>query len=134
MKLIFVRHPETQANVDRIIYGRTQSEYSERGKKSIPWVVDYLKNTKIDYIYASPLNRTKLLAEAIVTQHDNTEIVFEDRLMEMSFGVFENMSNLEAQSKYPSEYESFMASYSQYKIPEGEAFFEVKDRAVEFIK
>lgn len=65
MKLIFIRHPETEANVKRLIYGKTESEYSDRGRASVNAVVEQLSNKKIDAIYSSPRKRAADLAEAI---------------------------------------------------------------------
>jgi len=32
VKLILIRHPETEANAKRLIYGRKESEYTEKGR------------------------------------------------------------------------------------------------------
>jgi len=134
MRLIFIRHPETQANVKGLIYGRSESDYSDMGKASVSWVVEQMKELDFDVIYASPLKRTAYLAEQIAKDHDADGIIFEDRLMEMHCGIFENMSNSDAREKYKDEYESLINNYNRYVIPQGESFEMVYHRVVTFLK
>lgn len=134
MRLILIRHPETMANVNKLIYGRTESEYSTRGAASIAWVVEQLRSVSIDEMYASPLQRTKYLAEAIAAAHGFQNIQPEERVMEMHFGIFENMSNSQAKEEYPQEYKNLMSKYSSYQIPGGESFQRVKERVTDFLQ
>lgn len=134
MRLVFVRHPQTQANVARVIYGRTESEYSPQGKQSIPGIVARLEGIRPDRIYASPLKRTAYLAQRIAEHHRVEDIRFEDRLLEMNFGIFENKSVEEAKAIRGEHYEKLMADYNHYVIPGGESFLEVKARAKEFLE
>ena len=57
VKLILIRHPETEANAKRLIYGRTESEYTEKGRASVATVVEQLSQIDIHMIYSSPLKR-----------------------------------------------------------------------------
>ena len=135
MRLIFIRHPQTQANVARVIYGRTESDYSEEGARSIPGIVAELRDIPVDRIYASPLKRTAFLAGKIAEAYrPEEEIRFDDRLMEMNFGVFENLSTEEAKALPGGHYDRLMADYSNYVIPEGESFQQVKERVREFLE
>ena len=70
MRLIMIRHPKTEANERKLVYGWTDALYSEAGKATIPWIVEKLHDVKVDRIYTSPLTRTRLLAEAIATDHE----------------------------------------------------------------
>lgn len=134
MRLIFIRHPETMANVNKLIYGRTESNYSKVGEASIPWVVEQMREICIDEMYVSPLLRTRYLAEQIAKSHDFAQMNFEDRILEMNFGIFENMTNKEARVSYPKEYEALMNDYSHFQIPEGESFLMVQERVKRFLK
>ncbi len=133
MRLIFIRHPETHANVRKLIYGRTESDYSEKGKNSIRWVVEHLRERTISGIYASPLKRTAMLADSIGTEY-GVPVRFRDELMEMDFGVFENLTPEEAAEKYDQYYKAFMDNYTDYMIPDGESFRGVYDRVAGFMQ
>ncbi len=133
MRLILIRHPETQANVNGLIYGRSESGYSEKGRESIPWVVDYLGNRSIDAIYASPLKRTADLAHAIGRTQD-IKVEFHQDLLEMNFGVFENMTPKEAAQKHREHFDAYISDYAGYPIPEGESFKDVYERVSGFLR
>lgn len=86
MKLLLIRHGRTIHNEKGIIQGQFNSELSEEG---INKTKEFRKtfNRHYDYCYASPLTRTKLTAE-IITGSKN--IIYDNRLMEASFGEMEN--------------------------------------------
>lgn len=132
MNIIFLRHPETMANVNRLIYGWTESPYSEKGAASVGRVVELLKDEKIDQIYSSPLKRAHDLALAVGGDH-NLEVVTDDRLREMHFGAFENKTVEEAKAMYQGDdFNRFWYDFSNFDAPEGENMGQVRDRVVDF--
>ena len=133
MRIIVVRHPETEANIRKLIYGRTESPYTEQGLLSIQWVLSRLKGRKIDGIYTSPLQRTAVLAAEIASQQGCEMTIIED-LREMDFGVFENMTRMQAEERYSDYFKAYMADYANYRIPKGESFSDVSQRLSRFIK
>ncbi|MBQ3107305.1 MAG: histidine phosphatase family protein [Firmicutes bacterium] len=139
MKFIFIRHPETMANVNRIIYGQTDSEYSPKGWADVPWVVKEMTGEKVDYIYTSPLKRASYLAgevAKVVEWKDPSQAGLreEPRMMEMHFGIFEGKTNQEARELYGEGYEAFWYDFNNFKVPGGETFDQVKERVEEFLK
>lgn len=133
MKFFIVRHAETKCNVDKKIYGWTESDYSERGTKQVEKIVEYLKNQEINAIYSSPLKRAYKIAEE-VSKGTGLEIIEVDDLKEMNFGIFENMTYIEAEERYSSYWNEFMNDYENYVIPDGESFCQVNDRAKRFVE
>ena len=133
IKLIFIRHPETEANAQRLVYGRTESEYTPRGIESIAWVLDQLSDRGIDRIYASPLKRAALLAGEILRVTASHRCGFDDRLMEMNFGKFENRTIEEIKELFGEDLLRFRKDYVDFRVPKGESFSEVQDRVIEFI-
>ncbi len=138
MKLIFIRHPETEANVKRLIYGKTESEYSDLGKASVDVVVAQLSGIKIDEIYTSPRKRAANLAVAIAEGHStdsrSLKVIMDDRIQEMHFGIFENMTTVEAREMYGEGFDDFWHNFADFRVPEGETLSQVKDRTVEFLQ
>lgn len=136
MRLIFVRHPQTEANVEGLIYGRLDAQYSEAGRASIPAIVESLRGVNFDALIASPLSRTKYLAEEIVKDHGTAaeEIRFEERVLEMHFGVMEGMTTKEAKEQQKEVYEALMANYEEYVVPGGESCVMVYERVGAFLK
>ncbi len=133
MRIIIIRHPETLANTAKLIYGKTESDYTPRGSLSMVWVLNRLKGRRVDAVFSSPMERTVKLATALSVEHSCSLSICEE-LIEMDFGVFENMNRDQAKEKHPLEFQAYMADYANYKIPGGESFMEVVRRLTEFLK
>ena len=138
VKLILIRHPETEANAKRLIYGRTESEYTEKGRASVATVVEQLSQVDIHMIYSSPLKRALDLAKAIAESHSSDsrkiEVNVDERLQEMHFGIFENKTNEQARELYGDGFDHFLHDFANFVVPEGESLSQVRDRAVDFLK
>jgi len=133
MRFILVRHPETVANKKKLIYGWTESEYSEKGEKQFEKVIESLKDEKIDIAFSSPLLRAKKLGEKLAKAHNLECTIIED-LKEMNFGIFENMTYDEIQGKYSKQWDELITNYKDYQIPDGESAEQVYNRATKFIE
>ncbi len=134
MKFIFVRHPETEALVQKIIYGQTHSPYTEKGKKSVDWVKAQLSAYDISAIYSSPMERTRTLAEAIASAHRSMPVRIDERIKEMAVGIFEQMSVRDAEAAHPEHLRPFLDDFGNYRVPGSELFSEVKSRVTDFLE
>lgn len=136
MRLIFIRHPKTEANEKRLVYGRTDALYSTVGEATIPAIVEALHKIHIDEIYASPLTRTRLLAERIAGDHAvaKEDIRMDDRILEMNFGRFENMTIAQLEETYPEEYHAYLQDFNGYQVPEGESYHQLNQRVGDFLE
>ena len=136
MRLILIRHPRTEANEQKLVYGRTDALYSESGKATIPGIVEALHAVNIDQMYSSPLTRTRLLAREIAFDHRISEeqIRMDDRILEMDFGKFENMTIPQLEATYPKEYQEYINDFNEYVVPGGESYRQLYERVGEFLK
>lgn len=89
MKLIIVRHGETEENRAGIIQGHFPGVLSELGREQARKLAKRLKNEKIDLIISSDLARALDTAKEIVKFHANTDLVPDERLRERYFKKFE---------------------------------------------
>jgi len=121
MGFIFLRHPETVANHQGLIYGKKDYPYTQKGHKQVEKIVDMLEDFNVDQILTSPLGRAKSLAMAI-GQSKKMPITEEAQLEEMNHGVLEGLSEGEARAKYPNVFKGLEADYMHYKFPEGESY------------
>lgn len=133
MRIIMIRHPETIANENRIIYGTTDYEYSKNGNIMFQQVLDNFvqENIKLATIYSSPRGRANKLANEIARLSES-QVIIDELIREMEFGIFENLNPEDAKTKYPESFGKFMEGYTEFKIPEGESFTEVFERAKKF--
>jgi broad specificity phosphatase PhoE len=121
MKLIFLRHPETLANVEHLIYGKTDYPYTEIGKQQFTLALESVKTFTYNVILTSPIGRALNLAEAVATQ-SGVPFQVDSRLEEMNHGVLEGLTTHEAEQKYPKVFKSFMDDFETFQLPDGESY------------
>ncbi len=88
MKLIIIRHGETEENVAGIIQGHLPGKLSKNGITQAKKVALRFKDEKIDYIYSSDLARAADTAKEIAKYHSETPIEFVKNLREKDLGEF----------------------------------------------
>lgn len=95
-KVIFVRHGESEGNVQTIRQSKEPgTSLTEKGKKQTEELAKQLKEEhSIDTIYYSPLLRTQETAE-ILQKATGAEIVKEDGIREIDFAEFDGKSEEE---------------------------------------
>jgi len=143
MNITLIRHPQTKANKAHIIYGKTDYEYTERGKNQLLWIKDYMmlnysmkaefeENKEKYKIITSPRRRAKDLAMAISQEMD---IGWEEEKLigEMDFGIFEGLTTEEAKLKYPDEYFDFQYHFDTTAIPDGDSYEAFINRVNSFV-
>lgn len=86
--LYIMRHGKTDWNAKHKLQGRTDIPLNEEGIQMAEQAKEKYKDVNFDICYCSPLVRAKQTAE-IVLEGRNIPIVYDDRLMEMCFGVYE---------------------------------------------
>lgn len=134
MKLLLVRHGETEANIGGIFSGWTDFPLTEKGNRDIQATAKTLKRYKdIDVIYSSPLNRTVTTAN-VISAELKKDIQIVDALKEMNFGIFDGKKNEYIKENHPDEWKTWLEDYVNYRIPEGENLLDVLDRIKNFIE
>jgi broad specificity phosphatase PhoE len=126
VRLLIVRHGETDCNVQGIIQGQLDTDLNPVGRKQAEYVGAALSSESIDEVYTSPLRRAKDTADAIVSAHTNLrsrsrEVYWlDDRLKERGFGSLEgktfdrskpkrdSMDGIEQMSALYTRLESFL--------------------------
>lgn len=100
MRLLLVRHGETEWNVQKIIQGRKDSKLTAKGRRQMFLVIKKLLKYKIDVIFTSPLGRTIKSAECIA-ERLGCSLEVDKRLIQKSWGVVEGLKREEVARKYP---------------------------------
>lgn len=101
MRLLIIRHGESEADILDVHEGRADFNLTEKGHTQAQAMAEYLKkHYTIHKIYASPLKRAfqtaTHLSEAI-----GVPVITEEKLMEFNNGLIAGLSWAEADEKYP---------------------------------
>ena len=90
--LYVLRHGRTDWNDEHKLQGRTDIPLNDTGRTMAVNAGELYKNVHFDICFFSPLIRARETAE-ILLKGRNVPIVFDDRLLEMSFGEFEGVKD-----------------------------------------
>ena len=126
IKLIFIRHPETDWNKQKRYMGSTDIPLNNKGKKQARAISGYFKNENISVIYSSKLKRALETAKLIARPH-NLKVKEDKRLNEINFGEWEGLTFEQIQKKYPVLAREYLSKPQNIKIPGGESFKEFKN-------
>nr|WP_129409247.1 histidine phosphatase family protein [Marinitoga lauensis] len=88
MKIILVRHVETEANKKKIFSGKLDYPITKHGREQIKELKKQLKSINIDIIISSPLKRAYYTAIEI-SKVLNKTVITNDKIREINFGKFE---------------------------------------------
>ena len=84
-----MRHGKTDNNVKRLLSGRYDVPLNEQGIEDAKKEAIETKDLHIDIIFCSPLTRAKQTC-AEINKYHNAPVIYEDCLVERSFGKYEN--------------------------------------------
>lgn len=132
MKIYLVRHGETDWNKKRKIQGQADIPLNETGEKTARITGKELSQISYDRVYVSPLKRTVRTAE-LLTGSTKDALCFDDRLLEISYGVREGQ-NLNLIELLPIlKLHKFFKQPEKYVPPKnGETFEMLRSRVVDF--
>ncbi len=88
MKIIVVRHGQTEWNALGKLQGRTDVPLNEAGKNQAKMTAELLADKKIDAVICSPLIRARQTAE-IISEGRGLSISTDDGIAERDFGKYE---------------------------------------------
>jgi len=137
-KYFLARHGESEHNVKQFLSAdnTVKSELTEKGLKEAEALSENLlkslqkENKKIDFIFCSPLLRTKHTAEIVAEKigFDKSQIIIEDRIKETQSGILNGKSKAE----YVKIVKNVEGQF--YQAPEGgETLVQIKKRVGDFI-
>ena len=86
--LYIIRHGKTDWNNKKKLQGKTDIPLNEEGRKMAKEAGERYKDIHFDVCYCSPLIRAKETADLLLEGRD-IPIIYDDRLMEMGFGIYE---------------------------------------------
>lgn len=96
-ELLFMRHPQTEGNVQRRFIGQLNSPLSEKGKLQRQEAEDALLAWKPERILCSPLDRCRAIAEP-VAEKLGIDLELDERVLEINFGKLEGKTYEEVQA------------------------------------
>lgn len=125
-EIYLLRHGETGLNVKKVYFGHLNTAMTELGRESIKHLASNFFGS-LDVIVSSDLDRCHESA-TIFKHHKKAEILLDERLRELDFGVFEGRTYEDLLKEFPKESECFFSGDHDYVIPDGESIQMLFDR------
>ncbi|MGE7921451.1 histidine phosphatase family protein [Viridibacillus sp. NPDC093762] len=101
MRLLIIRHGESEADILNVHEGRADFKLTEVGQQQVILLSEWVNNHyKLDKIYSSTLKRATQTA-LLLGNKQQIEIEFDEDLMEWNNGLIAGLSREEAEERYP---------------------------------
>ena len=131
MKVILVRHAQTQWNRAGMIQGQQDSPVTERGERETTALLAALKyeGYSAECVFSSPLARARSMGEQLAALFQ-APLVIDAALMEQSFGRYEGLST----QKLQAEADALFAHDAAFCPPGGESLAQAVQRMLAFLQ
>lgn len=134
-RVIFVRHGETDFPIDRIYCDeREDPSLNSSGVAQAGQAAEWLRSVPVDALYASPCLRTKMTAETVLASHPGLNAMFDDRLRERHFGIWEGLYFSEIERDFPLDYQAWKRDQAAFKPDGGESVHDLAGRVVSAVR
>lgn len=131
MKLILIRHGQTDWNARHMVQGRNDLLLNHAGLRQAEDIGYFLKDMKISAVYSSPLQRAYQTAVRIA---HSGEVIVDDRLIERDFGLWDGLSFSQISATYPDLWKAWRTAPAETEIPGAERIPEVAKRCLLFLE
>jgi len=129
MRLILVRHGETDSNKASLALGRDDLELNETGRWQAQRLAEALQSQPIAAVYSSPLRRALDTARAIAEPH-HLAVEVDEGFIEMDIGEMEGLTFQQVRERYPQFLQLWLGGRAAYEpMPGGERLLDVQARA-----
>ena len=133
LRLVLVRHGETQWNRERRSQGQTDTALTALGREQAELAARSLRDEEILAVYTSPLIRASAMAERIATFH-NLQVIPRKELMELDHGDLEGMTGEEMREHYEAFLEAWLEAPAALRLPNGESLEDLQQRTWRFVE
>lgn len=135
MRIYLMRHGETAWNAEKRLQGRTDIPLNESGRRLAQETASALQEVPFDLAITSPLKRARETAE-IVLKGRKIPMIEEERIIEISFGIYEGMISSRANYEIPDpKFQNFFKAPQNYVPPQGgEDLYSLSTRTGAFMK
>lgn len=135
MKMYIIRHGQTPWNARKCLQGRSDVDLNENGIHLAELTGAALRDVPFDMVFTSPLIRAKHTAQCILAGRE-VPIVEDERLIEISFGIYEGCCYAEENRQVPPQWiENFFHAPQDYVAAlGGESLDDVERRTRDFME
>ncbi len=128
-RLLLVRHGETEWNRQSRFQGQIDVPLNANGEQQAQQAAAFLQAIPLRYAVTSPMLRPRKTAEIILAFHPDVVLETDDRLKEISHGLWEGKLESEIEAEFGGELQRWKQTPEAVQMPEGENLNQVWQRA-----
>ncbi len=132
MRLLIVRHGESEWNKIGRYQGQEDAPLSELGQQQAQALARRLRNEHLDAIYSSPLQRAANTARAIAELHPDVPFHTDAALLEIHHGDWQGLYNEDVRKQYSAALQEWKEHPTRAQMPNGESFSNILKRVLDF--
>jgi len=129
-RICFIRHGETDWNVEKRIQGHTDIELNETGRSQALAMAFNAAHHRFHAIYSSDLARAKETAQ-VLAQREEHEVKLLPQLRERHYGIFQGITAAQGAERHPAAYAHYTARDLDYAFETGESLRGFAERVAE---
>ena len=133
VRVMLVRHGETDWNREEIFRGRIDVELNDNGREQAEALAEATRIFHIDAIYSSPLSRSLETAKSIAQVHD-LDVKIADGFTDLLYGEWQGLRHQEVKEEFPELYLIWHESPHLIHFPGGESLDDVWQRSFQNLK
>ena len=132
-RICFVRHGETDWNVEKRIQGLIDIPLNATGRAQALAMAYLAAHVSFDALYSSDLTRALDTAHAL-SQREGLEIHRLPQLRERNYGIFQSITAAEGAERFPEAYALYRARDPHYDFETGESMLDFAARVTDGVE
>jgi phosphoserine phosphatase len=129
-RILLIRHGETDWNRAERFQGQIDIPLNRQGLAQAEKAGEFLKDTKLDLAFSSPLSRPLETCKAVLAHHGEIPLTLVEDLQEISHGLWEGKLKAEIEAQFPGALEHWTKTPEAVQMPEGENLQQVWERSL----
>lgn len=126
-RLLLLRHAEVEEKYHRTFGGRIDMALSARGIEQAETLARYLRRSRLDAIYTSPMKRAQQTTSALARDRTVSPVACED-LREVDFGAWTGLRWEEVTGRFNVSPYCWLAKLEEAAIPGAESALRLRER------
>jgi len=127
MRVILVRHGQTDWNEEGVFRGRIDIPLNTRGEKQASIIARTMRRVPLAAVYSSPLKRAYATAVSIARYH-HMDVQICNELVDIDFGEWQGLKRSDVVQRYPDIFRVWEVTPEKVEIPGAETLDEVRER------
>jgi broad specificity phosphatase PhoE len=133
VKVMLVRHGETEWNREEVFRGRIDVELNRNGREQAKALAEATRTFHIDAVYSSPLSRSLETARTVAEAH-HLDVKIVHGFVDFHYGDWQGLRHQEVKERFPDLYLRWHGSPHLAQIPGGESLNDVRQRSLGELK